>query len=103
MVRHRHLHDGAQHRLTSLSLQLAVARLDVTEGSPAAQALDKAHHQAKELMVMREWIHGIRPQVLTELGLAAAVAELAAQSAVPAAVTVATTNPRKDGQRLRNP
>ena len=98
----RDLHDGAQHRLTSLSLQLAVARLDVTEGSPAAQALDKAHHQAKELMVvMRELIHGIRPQVLTELGLAAAVAELAAQSAVPAAVTDRlTANPRKDGQRL---
>jgi len=84
----RDLHDGAQHRLTSLTLQLAVARLDVADGSAAAQALDKAHDQAKELMVMlRDLIHGIRPQVLTELGLAAAVAELAAESAIPVTVT----------------
>jgi len=84
----RDLHDGAQHRLTSLTLQLAVARLDVTGGSPAAHALDKAHDQAKELMVvLRDLIHGIRPQVLTELGLPAAVAELAGQSAIPVTVT----------------
>lgn len=84
----RDLHDGAQHRLTSLSLQLAVARLDVNDETPAAQALDKAHAQAKELMVvLRDLIHGIRPQVLTELGLPAAVAELAAESAIPVTVT----------------
>ncbi len=84
----RDLHDGAQHRLTSLTLQLAVARLDVTGGSPAAPALDKAHDQAKELMVvLRDLIHGIRPQVLTELGLPAAVAELAGELAVPVTVT----------------
>jgi signal transduction histidine kinase len=105
----RDLHDGAQHRLTSLSLQLAVARLDVADGSPAAQALDKAHEQAKELMVvLRDLIHGIRPQVLTELGLAAAVAELAGESAIPVAVTDRLTvspgaqngGPRMDRQRL---
>jgi signal transduction histidine kinase len=84
----RDLHDGAQHRLTSLSLQLAVARLDVSDGSPAALALDKAGEQAKELMVvLRDLIHNIRPQVLTELGLAAAVAELAGESAIPVPVT----------------
>ncbi len=84
----RDLHDGAQHRLTSLTLQLAVARLDVADGSPAAQALDKAHGQAKELMaVLRELIHGIRPQALTELGLAGAVRELAVQSVIPVTVT----------------
>jgi signal transduction histidine kinase len=79
----RDLHDGAQHRLTSLALQLAVARLDVAAGSPAGQALDKAHAQAKELMVvLRDLIHGIRPQALTELGLAGAVRELAGQSVI---------------------
>jgi signal transduction histidine kinase len=84
----RDLHDGAQHRLTSLTLQLAVARLDVSDGSPAAQALDKAHGQAKELMVvLRDLIHGIRPQVLTELGLVAAVAELAGESVIPVTMT----------------
>ena len=32
----RDLHDGAQHRLTSLTLQLGMARLDVPADSPAA-------------------------------------------------------------------
>jgi signal transduction histidine kinase len=85
----RDLHDGAQHRLTSLALQLGVARLDLPAGSPAAEPLGQAHDQAKELMVvLRELIHGIRPQTLTELGLPAALRELAAQSPVDVAVTV---------------
>ena len=85
----RDLHDGAQHRLTSLTLQLGVARLDLPADSPAAEPLGKAHEQAKELMVvLRELIHGIRPQTLTDLGLPAALRELAAQSPVNVAVTV---------------
>ena len=85
----RDLHDGAQHRLTSLTLQLGVARLDLGADSPAAEPLAKAHDQAKELMVvLRELIHGIRPQTLTDLGLPAALRELAAQSPVDVAVTI---------------
>ncbi|GIE88863.1 sensor histidine kinase [Actinoplanes regularis] len=83
----RDLHDGAQHRLTSLTLQLGMARLDLPEDSPAAGPLGLAHTQAKELMVvLRDLVHGIRPQVLTDLGLPAALRELAASS--PAPVTV---------------
>ncbi|NUT33069.1 MAG: sensor histidine kinase [Hamadaea sp.] len=85
----RDLHDGAQHRLTSLTLQIGVARLDVPADSPAAEPLAKAHDQAKELMgVLRELIHGIRPQTLTELGLAGAVRELAADATLPVGVQV---------------
>ena len=47
----RDLHDVAQHRLTSVTLQLGMARLDVPDDSPAALPLDRAHEQAKELMV----------------------------------------------------
>lgn len=84
----RDLHDGAQHRLTSLTLQLGMARLDLPADSPAAEPLTKAHTQAKELMVvLRDLIHGIRPQALTDLGLPAALRELAGRSPVP--VTVA--------------
>ena len=86
----RDLHDGAQHRLTSLTLQLGWARLDVPDDSPAAAPLKAAHEQAKELMVvLREVIRGIRPQTLTALGLAGAVRELAARSPLPVTVTVA--------------
>ncbi|WIM94824.1 sensor histidine kinase [Actinoplanes oblitus] len=85
----RDLHDGAQHRLTSLTLHLGLARLDLPDGSPAAEPLGLAHTQAKELMVvLRDLVHGIRPQVLTDLGLPAALRELAATSPIP--VTVET-------------
>ncbi|MEU5908194.1 histidine kinase [Micromonospora sp. NPDC047467] len=83
----RDLHDGAQPRLTSLTLQLGLARLDVPEDSPAARPLAVAHDQARGLMVMlRQLVHGIRPQSLADLGLAGAVRELA--DAAPVAVTV---------------
>jgi signal transduction histidine kinase len=85
----RDLHDGAQHRLTSLTLHLGMARLDLPDDSPAAAPLGLAHSQAKELMVvLRDLVHGIRPQVLTDLGLPAALRELAGSSPVP--VTVET-------------
>nr|GID81569.1 histidine kinase [Actinoplanes derwentensis] len=86
----RDLHDGAQHRLTSLTLHLGMARLDVPADSPAAAPLTQAHDQAKELMVvLRDLVHGIRPQTLGDLGLPAALWELAASSPVPVAVDAA--------------
>lgn len=87
----RDLHDGAQARLTSLMLHLGLARLDVPADSPAAKSLVIAHEQAKGLMVqLRDIVHGIRPQSLTELGLVGAVQELAAQATVPVTVTATT-------------
>ena len=86
----RDLHDGAQHRLTSLTLHLGMARLDVPDDSPAAAPLHQAHDQAKELMVvLRDLVHGIRPQVLTDLGLPAALRELAVSSPVPVTLDAA--------------
>ncbi len=68
----RDLHDGAQQKLVSLTLQLGLARLDLPPGSPAAGTVAAAHDQAKQLMAeLRELIHGIQPQVLTDLGLPA--------------------------------
>ncbi|MDG4808944.1 histidine kinase [Micromonospora sp. WMMD1120] len=88
----RDLHDGAQPRLTSLTLQLGLARLDVPEDSPAARPLAVAHEQARGLMVMlRQLVQGIRPQSLTDLGLAGAVRELADAATIP--VTVHTELP----------
>ncbi|MEU4695171.1 histidine kinase [Actinoplanes sp. NPDC023714] len=83
----RDLHDGAQQKLVGLTLQLGIARLDLPDHSPAASAVGTAHQQAKELMAeLRELIHGIRPQLLTELGLPAALRDLAGQSAIPVRV-----------------
>jgi signal transduction histidine kinase len=83
----RDLHDGAQQKLVGLTLQLGLARLDLPSGSPAAETVAVAHEQAKQLMAeLRELIHGIQPQVLTDLGLPAALGELADQSPIPVVV-----------------
>lgn len=80
----RDLHDGAQQRLVSLTLQLGMARLDLPPGSTATQSVATAHEQAKQLMAqLRDLVHGIQPQVLTDLGLPAALGELTDQSPIP--------------------
>jgi signal transduction histidine kinase len=85
----RDLHDGAQQKLVGLTLQLGLARLDLPAASPAAAAVGTAHDQAKQLMAeLRELIHNIRPAVLTDLGLPAALRELADQATVPVDVRV---------------
>ncbi|WP_168200794.1 sensor histidine kinase [Allokutzneria sp. NRRL B-24872] len=83
----RDLHDGAQQRLVSLTLQLGLARIDLPAGSAAAQSVGEAHDQAKQLMTeLRELINGIHPQVLTDRGLVAALQELASRSGIPVTV-----------------
>ncbi|GIF74585.1 histidine kinase [Asanoa siamensis] len=97
----RDLHDGAQQRLVSLTLQLGVARLDLPPDSPAARSVEVAHDQAKQLMAeLRELIRGIHPQVLTDSGLAAAVRELADRSTVP--VTVAIDLPERPVEHVES-
>ena len=83
----RDLHDGAQHQLTSLTLHLGLARHDLPAGSPAAEPLQRAHEQAKGLMVvLRDIVHGIRPQVLSDLGLLPALRDLAQRAPLPVEV-----------------
>jgi signal transduction histidine kinase len=99
----RDLHDGAQHRLTSLTLHLGMARLDVPAGSPAATTLAVAHEQAKELMVvLRNTVHGIHPRSLTDLGLPGAIRKLAAQLPVPVTVTAPQPWPGRLPERVES-
>jgi signal transduction histidine kinase len=79
----RDLHDVAQQRLVSLTMQLGLAKLDLPTGSLAAAAVASAHEQAKTLMAeLRDLVRGISPRTLRELGLRAAVEELAAGSSI---------------------
>jgi len=79
----RDLHDGAQQRLVAVSMSLGLARLDLPPG-PAADQVAQAHEQAKlALTELRQLIHGIYPQVLTDRGLPAAAEEAADRSIVP--------------------
>jgi signal transduction histidine kinase len=87
----RDLHDGAQQRLLALGLTLVAAQLELDDGNHAAagplvrQAADQARSALAEL---GELVRGIHPRVLTDLGLVAAVAELADRSAIPVAVAL---------------
>jgi len=88
----RDLHDIAQQRLVALTMQIGVARLDLPPSSPAAAAMASAHEQAKTLMVeLRDLIRGISPRTLRELGLQAAVEELAVASSLEVGVEVSSS------------
>jgi signal transduction histidine kinase len=91
----RDLHDGAQQRLLALGMTLVGAQLEFDDRPEAARALiNKAAEEAKAALAeLRELIRGIHPHVLTDLGLPAAVAELADRAPVP--VTVALHLPRR--------
>ena len=88
----RDLHDGAQQRLLALSYDLRVARAsaeaegDVERASVLANASADAHAALGEL---RELAHGIHPAILTEAGLASALATLA--ETAPLAVEIGET------------
>ncbi|WP_405641432.1 sensor histidine kinase [Streptomyces uncialis] len=83
----RDLHDGAQQRLVALAMTLGLARLDAPPG-PLGDSLARAHTEATAVLTeLRELIHGIHPQLLTDLGLEAAVQDAADRSPVPVDVT----------------
>ncbi len=90
----RDLHDGAQQRLVTLAMGLGVTRLEVVEAlgadHPAATGVANAHEQAKVLMdELREFVRGIHPKVLTDVGLAAALDQLTADMPIPVTITSA--------------
>jgi signal transduction histidine kinase len=86
----RDLHDGAQQRLIALTVALGMARLDLPSDSAAAEHVSAAHEQAKQALTeLRELSRGVHPQVLTDRGLPAAVADAAGRSPVVVDVDVA--------------
>jgi signal transduction histidine kinase len=87
----RDLHDGAQQRLISLSLELQVARRALGEdGDPAVRrSLDRASEEAlAALAELRDLALGIHPLILTESGLGEAVESLADRTSVDVAVEI---------------
>jgi signal transduction histidine kinase len=84
----RDLHDGAQQRLVTLSLALAMARDRAAAADPALGALiESASKEAREAIAeLRELARGIHPAVLTQTGLAGAVQALAERSPVPVTI-----------------
>jgi PAS domain S-box-containing protein len=81
----RDLHDGAQQRLVALSLDVRLARSRVErEPDTAAPYLERLGEELAEASAeLRELARGIHPAVLTERGLAPAIAALADRCPVP--------------------
>jgi signal transduction histidine kinase len=76
----RDLHDGAQQRLVSLSLELEVARRALGDRGDQSvrRSLDRAAEEAMTALAeLRDLALGIHPLILTEAGLGAAVESLA--------------------------
>jgi signal transduction histidine kinase len=75
----RDLHDGAQQRLLGVGLALGVLRTRV--GETERQMVDEMEQELRTAIAeLRDLAQGIRPAVLTDQGLAPALAELARRS-----------------------
>jgi len=84
----RDIHDGPQQRLVRLGMDLARAKRQAIKDPQAAEgiisgAMDQTQQTLDEL---RRLSRGIAPPVLTDRGLSAALAEVAARSTVPVTV-----------------
>jgi signal transduction histidine kinase len=86
----RDLHDGAQHRLAFIAMELDRARARLaTDPEGASELLTRAHEESKKAMgELRDLVRGIHPSVLTDRGLDAAVSGLAERCPVPVEVEV---------------
>jgi len=81
----RDIHDGPQQRLVRLAVDLGRAQQQIDKDPDAARhTVDEALTQAREALdELRTLSRGIAPPILTDRGLAAAVAALAARATVP--------------------
>ncbi len=81
----RDLHDGAQHRLAYVALELGRARQKLdTDPAAAAPLVDKALDESRRALAeLRDLVRGVHPSVLEDRGLDAALSGLAARSPVP--------------------
>jgi signal transduction histidine kinase len=86
----RDLHDGAQQRLVTLSLQLKTLARQLDGRPDALPLLEEARSELDQsLRELRELARGIHPAVVTESGLGAALDGLVSRAAVPVVLDVA--------------
>jgi signal transduction histidine kinase len=85
----RNLHDGAQHRLVALSLQLSLLEEELAGQRSATVQLERARGEIDaSLDELREIAQGIHPAVVTGHGLAVALEQLVACAPVPVRISV---------------
>jgi signal transduction histidine kinase len=85
----RNLHDGAQQRLVSLSLQLRLAQQAVVKNpAEAAAVLAEAGEELNlALEELRELARGLHPAILADRGLGAAFESLAGRAPFPVEIS----------------
>jgi PAS domain S-box-containing protein len=86
----RNLHDGAQQRLVtlSLSLRVALAKLDSDPKGARAALVEAGEELGTALEELRELARGLHPAVLSERGLGAAVEALASRAPLPVEIDI---------------
>ncbi|MFD5869012.1 sensor histidine kinase [Corynebacterium sp. NPDC060344] len=82
------LHDGVQHRLVALTMKLGMAEAEDPDGPTGKLAADVHGDVDAVLADLRRVIRNIQPRALSEHGLRAAVADLAAGMPMPVDVDV---------------
>ena len=90
----RDLHDGAQARIVAAGMTLALTerrlRIAVPEDDPIQEGVRTARRQLDDALTeLRRLVRGIHPPILTDRGLAAALAALAGDAPMPVAVDAA--------------
>ncbi|MER7755739.1 sensor domain-containing protein [Kitasatospora sp. NPDC097643] len=91
----RDLHDGAQQRLTSLAMNLGLARRTLKDVPPEVmQVLVDAHEEAQAAIdELRDLVRGLHPAVLEDRGLDAALSGIAARAPLPVRLDVDLVEP----------
>ncbi|WP_327676721.1 sensor histidine kinase [Kitasatospora sp. NBC_00458] len=86
----RDLHDGTQQRLTSLAMNLGLARRTLKDVPPEAmQVIVEAHEEAQAAIdELRDLVRGLHPAVLEDRGLDAALSGIAARAPLPVRLDV---------------
>jgi signal transduction histidine kinase len=87
----RDLHDGTQQRLVSIAMALGLAESKLAADRPAVEPVLREAREALAVALaeLRELTQGIRPAILVERGLAAALDDLSRRAALPVRLDVA--------------
>ncbi|MBD0673365.1 sensor histidine kinase [Streptomyces sp. CBMA156] len=91
----RDLHDGAQQRLTSLAMNLGLARRTLKDVPPEAMQVIVDAHEAAQAAIdeLRDLVRGLHPAVLEDRGLDAALSGVAARAPLPVRLDVDLSEP----------
>jgi len=87
----RDLHDGTQQRLVSIAMTLGLAESKLAADRPAVEPVLREARDALTVALaeLRELTQGIRPAILVERGLAAALDDLSRRAALPVRFDIA--------------